>query len=68
MRKIILLAEDNPDDILLTQRAFEKSNIINELIIVRDGEETLDFLFAKGKYKAQAKNNKMSAPPKTSFL
>ena len=56
MRKIILLAEDNPDDILLTQRAFEKSNIINELIIVRDGEETLDFLFAKGKYKEREKN------------
>lgn len=50
MRKLILLAEDNPDDILLTQRAFKKSNVANELIVVRDGQETLDYLFAEGKY------------------
>jgi len=50
MGKLILLAEDNPDDILLTQRAFKKSKVANELVIVRDGQEVLDFLFAEGKY------------------
>ena len=51
VKKTILLIEDNPDDIFLTERAFKKSNIVNELIIVRDGAEALDFLFAEGKYK-----------------
>ena len=51
VKKTILLAEDNTDDVLLTERAFKKSNILNELIIVRDGAEALDFLFAEGKYK-----------------
>ncbi len=50
MGKLILLAEDNPDDILLTQRAFKKSKVANELFIVKDGQEVLDFLFAEGKY------------------
>ncbi len=56
MNKIILLAEDNPDDVLLTQRAFKKSNILNELVVVKDGEETLNYLFAEGKYKNRDKN------------
>ncbi len=51
MNKIILLAEDNPDDVVLTQRAFKKSNILNELVVVKDGEEALNYLFGKGKYK-----------------
>lgn len=51
MRKLILLAEDNLDDILLSQRAFKKSNVANELIVVKDGQECLDYLFAEGKYK-----------------
>ena len=56
MKKIILLAEDNPDDVLLTQRAFKKSNILNELVIVRDGVEAIDYLFAQNKYKDRDKN------------
>ena len=56
MRKLILLAEDNPDDVLLTQRAFKKSNIANELIIVKDGQECLDYLFAEGKFKDRNTN------------
>ncbi len=56
MKKIILLAEDNPDDVLLTQRAFKKSNILNELVVVKDGEEALNYLFAEGKYKNRDKN------------
>ncbi|NHJ32424.1 MAG: response regulator [Asgard group archaeon] len=53
MRKLILLAEDNPDDVLLTQRAFKKSNIANELIVVNDGQEVLDYLFAEGKFEGR---------------
>lgn len=45
----ILLVEDNPDDVELTLRAFEKHNLVNDIIIARDGEEALDFIFKRGK-------------------
>ena len=48
--RIILLVEDNPDDVALTQRAFEKSNIANELVVVGDGQAALDYLFLTGAY------------------
>ena len=48
--KIIMLVEDNEDDIKLTQMAFKKNNIMNEMIILRDGAEALDYLFGKGAY------------------
>ena len=41
----ILLVEDNPDDEALTLRAFKRSNIRNEIIVVRDGAEALAYLF-----------------------
>jgi CheY-like chemotaxis protein len=46
----ILLVEDNPDDEMLTLRAFEKSNFKNTVMVVRDGAEALDYLFTGGKY------------------
>lgn len=49
--KIILLVEDNPDDEALTLRALKKNNIRNEVVIVRDGAETLDYLFGTGTYR-----------------
>lgn len=49
-QKIILLVEDNPDDEMLTLRALRKNNIGNEVIVVRDGAEALDFLFCTGAY------------------
>lgn len=47
----ILLIEDNPDDIQITKRALKEAKVLNNLWIVRDGEEALDFLYHKGQYK-----------------
>lgn len=47
-RELILLVEDRPDDVELTLRAFARSNVANEIVVVRDGEEALDYLFAMG--------------------
>lgn len=46
----ILMADDDPDDRLLTQEALEESNLANELYFVEDGEELLDYLQHRGKY------------------
>lgn len=46
----ILLVEDNPDDAELTRLAFEEGHICNDFAIVTDGEEALDYLFARGKH------------------
>ena len=46
----ILLAEDDPDDRLLIKEAFEESRLLNELYIVEDGDELMDFLHRRGKF------------------
>ena len=46
--KTILLIEDNPSDIELTRRALERSHVANELVVVQDGQEALDYLFGTG--------------------
>jgi two-component system, response regulator len=55
--KMILLVEDNPDDEALTIRALQKNNIRNEVAIVRDGAEALDFLFCSGAYAGRDPND-----------
>ena len=49
--KYILLVEDNPDDEELTLMGLKSSGVINEVVVVRDGEEALQFLLAEGQYK-----------------
>jgi len=46
--KVILLVEDNPKDEALTLRALKKSNIVNDLMVARDGVEALDYLLGTG--------------------
>jgi two-component system response regulator len=48
--KVILLIEDNPDDEALTLRALKKNNITNEVVVLRDGAEALDYFFGTGNY------------------
>ena len=48
--KRILLAEDNANDIELTLTALDEYNLANEVVVVRDGVEALDYLFQRGKF------------------
>ncbi len=50
MDKMILLVEDNPDDEMLTIRALKKNNILNEVVVARDGVQALDYLFGEGEH------------------
>lgn len=50
---VILLVEDSPDDEELTRLAFKECKIANELVVARDGQEALDYLFASGKYSCR---------------
>lgn len=60
----ILLVEDNPNDAELTLRALKKNNIANDIHVVTDGAEALDYLFAKGRYSGRDK----TATPKLMIL
>jgi CheY-like chemotaxis protein len=46
----ILLVEDNQDDLDLALHALRRENLANKILVVRDGEEALDFLFCRGKF------------------
>lgn len=55
--KIILLAEDNEDDVMLTERALKKSHILNKLVVAKDGVEALDYLFGTGSWAGRDLSN-----------
>ncbi|HWQ33548.1 MAG TPA: response regulator [Blastocatellia bacterium] len=55
--KRILLVEDNNNDIEMTLAALEENHLANEVIVVRDGEEALDYLYRRGIYKLRAEGN-----------
>lgn len=55
--KPILLVEDNPKDLELTLVALEKTQLANEVIILRDGAEAIDYLFRRGDYHARSEGN-----------
>ena len=54
--RVILLAEDNPDDEALTLRALRRANVTNQIVVVRDGAEVLDYLFGTGAWAGQPSN------------
>jgi two-component system, response regulator len=53
----ILLVEDNEQDELLTLRALKKSNVLNEVVVARDGQEALDYLMGQGPYAGRDVND-----------
>jgi CheY-like chemotaxis protein len=55
--KRILLAEDNPKDVELTLAALEEYNLANEVVVVNDGAEALDYLYRRGKFALRADSN-----------
>src|ERR1700709_1295452 len=55
--KRILLVEDSPNDIELTLSALEENHLANEVVVVRDGAEALDYLFRRGIYRMRAEGN-----------
>lgn len=57
MLKPILLVEDNPNDLELTLIALERSQLANEVVVVRDGADALDYLFARGSYATREQGN-----------
>ena len=55
--KRILLAEDNPQDVELTLTALDEHNLANEVVVVNDGADALDYLYRRGKFAMRADND-----------
>lgn len=62
--KVILLVEDNTDDETLAIRALKKNNILNEVVVARDGAEALDYLFGTGVHAGRD----LTPPPQVVLL
>lgn len=67
MKKIeydIVIVEDNVNDAELMIRSLKKNNLANNLVVLEDGAEALDFMFCRGKYEGRD----IESPPKVIFL
>jgi two-component system, response regulator len=53
----ILIVEDNPQDAELTIRALRKHNLANNLFVLEDGADAVDFIFCRGKFTERSMNN-----------
>jgi len=53
----ILMVEDDPNDVELTLTALEEYNLANEVVVTRDGQEALDYLYCRGQFSARASDN-----------
>jgi CheY-like chemotaxis protein len=53
----ILIVEDDPKDVELTLTALEEYNLANEVVVTRDGEEALDYLYYRGNFKMRTSDN-----------
>jgi CheY-like chemotaxis protein len=53
----VLMVEDDPNDVELTLTALEDYNLVNEVVVVRDGQEALDYLYCQGQFSARPPNN-----------
>lgn len=53
----ILMVEDDPKDVELSLEALEDYNLANEVVVARDGEEALDYLFCRGKFENRSSEN-----------
>jgi len=53
----ILMVEDDPKDVELTLTALEEYNLTNEVVVARDGEEALDYLYCRGSFKMRTNDN-----------
>ena len=53
----ILIVEDDPRDVELTLTALEEYRLVNEVMVVRDGKEALDYLYCQGAYDTRSGEN-----------
>jgi CheY-like chemotaxis protein len=53
----ILIVEDDPKDVELTLTALEEYNLANEVVVTRDGEEALDYLYCRGNFETRTSEN-----------
>lgn len=53
----ILMVEDDPKDVELTLTALQEYNLVNEIVIARDGQEALDYLYCQGQFSARPRDN-----------
>ena len=53
----ILMVEDDPNDVELTLTALGEYNLANEVVVTRDGEEALDYLYCRGTFASRTSDN-----------